>query len=463
MPPIKPLFFISHKHADADVAKVFADFVSTQSGGRVRVHLSSSWEYDGPRYGNLNAELTKALWEAEALLLVYTQSDQDWSYCMYEWGVTQKSSPVTRTVLFQCADAVPAPLGNEVRYNARSDDDIRKFVNSFLTDTNFFPARAESVTEFLPHSDQVKSASQKLRDDLRRLIRGDRGSKPVALWPYLRIELPLESIEAIKGAAEGASMDVTRAIMERSATLSASNARAAQIFGKADLNDGMPFFDLVTAWRGAFSGREAGWFDALCSQVRSASQGSLPEVTWTCITQVGGHQQYLPVVSTARQINAGRATLFEIWLYDFTDVARMPVSAKMIPRAEMFALTLDEDAVKGQLLSDLVQRLKTVGRHRLPILDSAGRIKYMVHRSSVAEYLMERGLDKAITLKNLFDESPEMRNLFETSFLVVARSETLQKARTLMQAVPDCRDVFVTEHGRPDEPILGWLTNVMLI
>ena len=135
----KPLFFISHKHADSDLAKVFADFVNTQSGGRIRVYLSSSSEYEGPRYGNLNAELIKALWEAEALLLVFTQADQEWSYCMYEWGVTkQKGSPLTRTILFQCSDAVPAPLGDEVRYNIRVEDDIRKFVNSFLTDPQFF-------------------------------------------------------------------------------------------------------------------------------------------------------------------------------------------------------------------------------------------------------------------------------------------------------------------------------------
>ena len=87
----------------------------------------------------------------------------------------------------------------------------------------------------------------------------------------------------------------------------------------------------------------------------------------------------------------------------------------------------------------------------------------MVHRSSVAEYLVERPTETALTLGRLFDESPEMRKLFETSFVVVAASDTVQKAKTVMQTVPDCRDVFVTEHGQREEPIVGWLTNVMLI
>ena len=251
--------------------------------------------------------------------------------------------------------------------------------------------------------------------------------------------------------------------IEDKAAITASNARAAQIFGKADLKEGLPFRELLAAWRAAFVGRDTAWFDALSSQIMGASQGSLPEVTWACLTQVGGHLEYLPVVNSTRQTSAGRATQFEIWLYDFTDFARLPVTAKMIPKSEMFFLTLDAGAAREQPLADLVQRLKAVGRHRLPILDPAGRIQYMVHRSSVAEYLVDKQLEKTVTLGHLLDESPEMRNLFETSFVVVARSDTVQKAKVDMQAVPDCRDVFVTEHGKAEEPVIGWLTNLMLI
>jgi hypothetical protein len=29
-----------------------------------------------------------------------------------------------------------------------------------------------------------------------------------------------------------------------------------------------------------------------------------------------------------------------------------------------------------------------------------------------------------------------------------------------MDGVKDCQDVFVAEHGKPDEPVMGWLTNI---
>jgi hypothetical protein len=31
-----------------------------------------------------------------------------------------------------------------------------------------------------------------------------------------------------------------------------------------------------------------------------------------------------------------------------------------------------------------------------------------------------------------------------------------------MDSIPDCRDVFVTQNGDKDEPVLGWVTNIIL-
>jgi hypothetical protein len=50
----------------------------------VDVFLSSNWTFQGQRFGGgLTSELTKALRDSDAVILVYTSSDQDWSYCMW--------------------------------------------------------------------------------------------------------------------------------------------------------------------------------------------------------------------------------------------------------------------------------------------------------------------------------------------------------------------------------------------
>jgi hypothetical protein len=69
----KPLIFISHKHIDRAIANVVRSLITEQSAGNVRVFQSSDPEAMAPRVGRtLNTELRQALWEASAVILVYT-------------------------------------------------------------------------------------------------------------------------------------------------------------------------------------------------------------------------------------------------------------------------------------------------------------------------------------------------------------------------------------------------------
>jgi hypothetical protein len=44
-----PRLFISHKHADSKIAQRVAAFIEARSSGNVRVHLSSSPDFQGPK------------------------------------------------------------------------------------------------------------------------------------------------------------------------------------------------------------------------------------------------------------------------------------------------------------------------------------------------------------------------------------------------------------------------------
>ena len=52
--------------------------------------------------------------------------------------------------------------------------------------------------------------------------------------------------------------------------------------------------------------------------------------------------------------------------------------------------------------------------------------------------------------------------MFKTSFAVVSEDATLADAKAAMESVRDCLDVFVTKSGTKDEPVLGWVTNVLI-
>jgi hypothetical protein len=52
--------------------------------------------------------------------------------------------------------------------------------------------------------------------------------------------------------------------------------------------------------------------------------------------------------------------------------------------------------------------------------------------------------------------------MFETSMGFVGKEKRLIEVKTIMGAKPYIQDVFVTETGKQDEPILGWITNAMM-
>lgn len=84
----KPVLFISHRHADRAIADTLRKFVQARTSGRISVYQSSSANADGPKHGkNLSQELRQALWRAGAVILIYTNHEQNWSYCMWECRV----------------------------------------------------------------------------------------------------------------------------------------------------------------------------------------------------------------------------------------------------------------------------------------------------------------------------------------------------------------------------------------
>jgi hypothetical protein len=112
-----PLLFVSHKHSDRQIALALARFIEERSAARIKVHLSSSPDFQGPRFGKaLNAQLREALWKTKVLILVYTSPDQDWSYCMWECGMaSHPQSPNTTVIVLQCGADVPSPFQDVLR------------------------------------------------------------------------------------------------------------------------------------------------------------------------------------------------------------------------------------------------------------------------------------------------------------------------------------------------------------
>ena len=147
-------------------------------------------------------------------------------------------------------------------------------------------------------------------------------------------------------------------------------------------------------------------------------------------------------------------------------LASIPAKDKMIARADMFAKTLPEDKIK--LVETLDELEKTKKGSRIPILNDPGHPAYMVHRSMIDRYLADQARktpppDPAtLTFKNLLTDDPDLGKWAKQSFAVIKEDSTLAEAKSAMERISGCQDVFLTKGGTESEPVIGWVTNVVI-
>jgi hypothetical protein len=466
---MSPLVFISHKHADHSIATAIRSFINEQSRGTLRVFQSSDATAVGPKIAReLNPELQKALWEAKIVILVYTTTDKDWGYCMWECGVaTTPGSPDTRIIVFQCADHVPNIYSGQVRVDARTRAGIAPFVTQFMTDPDFFPGSAGPLTGFHAASNEVASAIAKFHSDLAAVLPKGEASEWRA-HPFVQIEISSMAANSIKELPPDKRVIGGRTLIEKEAFILGGDAASHRLFGLANFEQGLTLGALISHWKNSRPAAPAAWIDALVEQIVKCARYEFPALHWTHMhpvpEDIGTHA---PVVSRVGRLPSG-AMQFDIHFYPFTLMTATPVSARMVKRSEMFCKYLkpgDENKIK---VLDLLRELDSTGINRIPFLDHTGKALYLTHRSLLDRF-MSRRLAKGsvakleeVTLADMFGEQPSFKTVISTSFGFVPFASTLAQVRTEMAKLPDCRDIFVTRSGAADEPVEGFITDVMI-
>ncbi|MEM1163220.1 MAG: hypothetical protein AAGJ28_20000 [Pseudomonadota bacterium] len=69
-------------------------------------------------------------------------------------------------------------------------------------------------------------------------------------------------------------------------------------------------------------------------------------------------------------------------------------------------------------------------------------------------------LEKLLDLKTEFHEDMSFESFLTGYIAYIGADRSLADAKARMEAHNGCQDVIVTETGNPDEPIVGWITNV---
>ena len=305
--------FISHKHADRQIATELRKFLDRWSHKEIPVFQSSDPLAQGPRLGHaLTEELKQALWDTGVVLLVYTTEDQDWSYCMWECGVaTKPGTPQTRIIVLQCAAETPRVFEDQVRVDVRDLGDVLKFVKDFLTDSRFFPGASTAIApKMSPDGPEVREAAADLHKRLSVVI----PKREVAEWPaqpLVRLELKTEKIDKATSAA------ATQADFEKSVLIREMDPRALYIFGMANVDAGTSFGALVKHWAEGKTDASLAWVEDLRAQIVHAAHGMSPTPRWTQVEEADGPEHYTPVLTRWRQVPALNALQFDVSFVPF--------------------------------------------------------------------------------------------------------------------------------------------------
>ncbi len=140
----------------------------------------------------------------------------------------------------------------------------------------------------------------------------------------------------------------------------------------------------------------------------------------------------------------------------------IPVIQVMIKFADMTKFKYDDT----QKVQEILKKLKESGKgERLPFLDGKNNPIYMLHKSAIDSALVEaNSLDidlklADMTLEQLFVKVPDLKMTAMGSFGTLGQDATLETVRSEMTRINNCQDVFITEKGTKDSPVVGWITN----
>ncbi len=105
---------------------------------------------------------------------------------------------------------------------------------------------------------------------------------------------------------------------------------------------------------------------------------------------------------------------------------------------------------------------------RIPVLTDNFTVKYIIHQSLLFQYIAQKNVESAnnqaifdikqIYLKDFLGHAGIVE-MISQSIAFIKPTATVADAKIAMESVKNCQDVFVTETGTAESPVLGWLTN----
>jgi hypothetical protein len=147
---------------------------------------------------------------------------------------------------------------------------------------------------------------------------------------------------------------------------------------------------------------------------------------------------------------------------------QIQVKDKMRMLKDIDFQTVKRGDESGCVLNRLLEDAKY---DRILMLDEQNRVVYLVYKATITQFISQLALGKVkdigkgpkdVTLQDMFNANPTLKTIAVKSFGFVPQTGSLADAQREMERTSKesaCNDIFVTATGRPDEALLGWVTD----
>jgi hypothetical protein len=272
-PGARPMtLFISHRHEDCRIADIFRKAFEEWSNGEVTIFQSSNAK-TAPSVGDeLDDVVRKAAADASVLLLIYTVTDDDWTWCMYECGLAQDPATFdTRILVFHTPADPPAPLQHLITL-PMSIEALETLAEQFHRSTEFFPGRDQAIAPTIKE-DQIKQRSMALYQNLTKEIR-DVQIKSSIRYDQITLSIPFTDVERIKSIHETEGFDETfkhaSKILAQKCVIESFTGEPHTHFIYEAIPKNLEFAALVKRWRKESRYSQLTWDEELYAEITRA-------------------------------------------------------------------------------------------------------------------------------------------------------------------------------------------------
>jgi hypothetical protein len=211
----QPNIFLSHRESDSKIASAVSKTLNDLGFEKI-TDYSGSKEVKRLSIGeNLDKEVAKACHESNLFILIYTQSDENWEWCMFETGLAIDAGVLsgrqetggtedrisTKIVVLQCAEEEPKVFEGKLRVKITISS-IQQFIEQLCTQDDFIPGFKAKYQKGPKSIDQmIETAARELHEKLESAISAYAADE-VWRWDWFKLKISVEDIKGFESKTE---------------------------------------------------------------------------------------------------------------------------------------------------------------------------------------------------------------------------------------------------------------------